>query len=282
VDFEEFVSIFANGRGIAAQSPIPPGIFGYREGRQGINRYVYDWVDGAPKRKSVAEAKRLLSEAGYPDGIDEKTKQPLVLYLDTTAGGVGAKSQLDWLRMQLAKLNLQLVVRSTDYNRFQDKVNKGNTQLFYYGWNADYPDPENFLFLLHGAQAKVGHSGENAANYSNPEFDRLFEQMKNMDNGPPRQAIIDRMLEILRRDAPWLWGYHPKDYVLHHGWVYNSKPNRLATNKLKYLRIEAAQREKLRRQWNRPVLWPLALLGLGAALLVWWVWQALRRREDAR
>jgi oligopeptide transport system substrate-binding protein len=281
VDWEEFISIFANGRGIAAQSPIPPGIFGYREGEAGINRYVYDWVNGAPKRKSIEEAKKLLAEAGYPDGIDETTRQPLVLYLDTTAAGVGGKSQLDWLRMQLGKLNLQLVVRSTDYNRFQDKVAKGNTQLFYYGWNADYPDPENFLFLLHGAQAKVGHSGENASNYSNPEYDRLFEEMKNMDNGPARQAIIDRMLEILRRDSPWLWGYHPKDYVLHHGWVYNSKPNKLATNKLKYLRIDAALREQLRRQWNGPVLWPLALLGLGAALLVGWVWQALRRREDA-
>ena len=47
VDFEEYISIFANGRGIPAQSPIPPGIFGYREGEEGINRYVYDWVDGA-------------------------------------------------------------------------------------------------------------------------------------------------------------------------------------------------------------------------------------------
>src|SRR4030067_732076 len=77
VDFEEFVSIFASGRGIAAQSPIPPGIFGYREGEAGINRHVYDWVDGAPKRKPGAEEERLLAEAGYPDGVDAQTRQPL-------------------------------------------------------------------------------------------------------------------------------------------------------------------------------------------------------------
>ncbi len=318
VDFEEFISIFANGRGIAAQSPIPPGIFGYREGEAGINHYVYDWVEGnsnsesvipaqagiqpdkstgfrvkpgmtkseisagMPKRKPIEEAKKLLSEAGYPNGLDEKTKQPLVIYLDTTPTGLGAKSRLDWLRKQFDKLNLQLVLRSTDYNRFQDKVRRGDTQLFYFGWNADYPDPENFLFLLHGAQAKVSHGGENAANYSNPEYDRLFEQMKNMPNGAARQKIIDDMLEILRRDSPWLWGEHPKDYVLRHTWLQNSKPNKMANNNLKYLRIDAAQRDKLRKQWNQPRLWPL-WLGV-AALLVFggWLWRVLQKREEAR
>jgi oligopeptide transport system substrate-binding protein len=197
VDFEEFISIFANGRGIAAQSPIPPGIFGYREGEAGTNRYVYDWVDGAPKRKPIEAARQLLAEAGYPNGVDAQTGQPLVINLDTTAGGVGDKARLDWLRKQFAKINVQLVARSTDYNRFQDKIRKGDTQMFYWGWNADYPDPENFLFLLSSAQAKVGKGGENAANYSNPEYDKLFEQMKNMDNSPARQA---KRRDALRRE----------------------------------------------------------------------------------
>lgn len=282
VDFEEFISIFANGRGIAAQSPIPPGIFGYREGEAGINPYVYDWAEGAPKRKSIAQAKRLLAEAGYPDGLDAKSGQPLVIHLDTTATGVGNKSRLDWLRKQFDKLNVQLVVRSTDYNRFQDKVRRGDTQLFYFGWNADYPDPENFLFLLHSQQGKVKYGGENASNYSNPEFDRLFERMKNMANGAERQRIIDQMLEIVRRDSPWLWGHHPKDYVLHHGWLYNSKPNKMANNNLKYLRIDAAQRQHLRRQWNQPYYWPLGILLAGVLLAGWGIRRSLRRRAEAR
>ncbi len=99
VDFEEFISIFANGRGIAAQSPIPPGIFGYRDGEAGVNRQVYDWMDGAP-RKSIEEAKKLLAEAGYPDGVNAQTGQPLVINLDTTSAGVGSKARLDWLRKQ--------------------------------------------------------------------------------------------------------------------------------------------------------------------------------------
>ena len=280
VDFEDFFSIFANGRGIAAQSPIPPGIFGYRDGAAGINRLVYDWVGGAPQRKSIEEAKQLLAEAGYPNGVDEQTRQPLVINLDTTSAGVGSKARLDWLRKQFDKINVQLVVRSTDYNRFQDKIRKGDTQMFYFGWNAAYPDPENFLFLLHGAQAKAGKGGENAANYSNPEYDRLFEQMKNMESSPARQAIIDKMLEILRRDSPWLWGYHPKSYVLQHGWLRNVKPNVMANNKLKYWRVDAARRGQLRREWNQPARWPLWLLAAALLLSGVWVWRALRRREE--
>ena len=282
VDYEEFVSIFANGRGVSAQSPIPPGIFGYHEGKAGVNHYIYDWVNGGPKRKSVSEAKLLLKEAGYPNGLDEKTGQPLVIYLDTTATGVGSKSRLDWLRKQFDKINIQLVPRATDYNRFQDKIRRGDTQMYYLGWNADYPDPENFLFLLYGPQGKVARGGENASNYSNPEFDRLFEQMKNMPNSPARQLIIDRILEILRRDSPWLWGYHPKDYVLHHSWLHNSKPNKMANNNLKYLRIDDPQREALRKQWNQPLLWPLWLLGISILASGWWLWRVLRKREEAK
>jgi ABC-type transport system substrate-binding protein len=282
IDQEEFISIFANGRGVSAQSPIPPGIFGYREGEAGLNRYVYDWVKGAPKRKPIAEAQRLLREAGYPNGLDEKTGQPLVIYLDTTATGIGSKSRLDWLRKQFDKINVQLVPRATDYNRFQDKIRRGDTQMFYFGWNADYPDPENFLFLLHSAQGIVAKGGSNSSNYNNPEYDRLFEQMKNMSNSPARQEIVDRMLEILRRDSPWLWGYHPKDFVLRHSWLYNSKPNKLATNNLKYLRIDAAQRDALRKQWNHPLLWPLWLGGMVLLVSGWWLWRVLRQREEAR
>jgi len=282
IDFDEFISIFANGRGIAAQSPIPPGIFGYRDGEAGINHYVYDWVDGAPKRKSIQAAKRLLAEAGYPNGVDAQTHQPLVINLDTTASGVGEKSRLDWMRKQFAKINVQMVARSTDYNRFQDKIRKGDTQMFYYGWNADYPDPENFLFLLNGAQAKVGKNGENAANYSNPEYDKLFEQMKNMENGPVRQKIIDNMLEILRHDSPWLWGYHPKNYVLQHSWLSNVKANVMANNKLKYWRVDAKLRYRLRHHWNRPVRWPLWLAGIAVLLFGVWLWRQLRLREEVK
>ncbi|WP_304057379.1 ABC transporter substrate-binding protein [Nitrosomonas communis] len=265
VDYEEYVSIFANGRGIPAQGPIPPEITGYREGEEGINPIVYTWQDGKAQRRSLREAKALLAEAGYPNGRDARTGTPLVLYFDVTARGADDKSLLDWMRKQFKKINIQLVVRSTDYNRFQDKIRKGNAQIFEWGWNADYPDPENFLFLLYGPQRKVGNnSGNNAANYNNAEYNQLFEQMEKMENSAERQQIIDRMVEILRQDAPWLWGYHPKDYTLYHAWYKNVKSNKLSYNTVKYLRIDPVLREQKRREWNEPVIWPI---GAGVTVL---------------
>ena len=279
MDYEEFISIFANGRGLPAQGPLPPGIFGYRAGRAGINPYVYDWRDGRARRKPVAEARRLLAEAGYPHGIDARTGRPLVLHLDITASGPGDKARLDWYRKQLQKIEVQLVVRNTDYNRFQDKMRNGNAQLFIWGWNADYPDPENFLFLLYGPNGKARHHGENAANYASARYDALFERMKTMANGPERQAIIDEMVGLLRRDAPWVWGMHPKSFVLYHAWYANAKPNLMANNSLKYLRIDSARRARARREWNRPVVWPLGAIVVGLLLFLVPAVIVHRRRE---
>jgi ABC-type transport system substrate-binding protein len=279
IDQEEFISIFMNGRGVAAQSPLPPGIFGHEEGWGGINPVVYEWSDGKAKRRPIEVAKKLLAEAGWPNGRDAKSGEPLVINLDTTAGGMGDKSRLDWLVRQFAKLDIQLVVRSTDWNRFQEKVRKGAVQLFFFGWNADYPDPENFFFLLHGPQART-LGGENSANYTNPEFDRLFTQMKNMDNGPERLAIIRRMIGILQQDAPWIFGFHPASYTLGHAWLFNRKPMEVGNNTLKYQRLDPRLREQQRRLWNAPTSWPLGVLA-ALAVAVWLgVSRYLRRREQ--
>jgi oligopeptide transport system substrate-binding protein len=281
VDYEEFISIFANGRGIAAQGPLPPGIFGYKEGAEGINPSVYEWVNGQPRRRSIEAARRLLLEAGYPDGRDTTTGKPLVLHYDTGLTGSEAKARLDWLRKQFIKLGIQLDIRATDYNRFQDKMQKGTAQIFEWGWNADYPDPENFLFLLYGPNAKALHQGENAANYQKPEFDRLFERMKSMENTPERQALIDQMIAHVRRDVPWAGGWHPVQYSLYHAWYKNTKPNQMARNTLKYRRLDPSLRARLRAEWNRPVLWPVIVL---AGLMVVGIVPAVlsyRRRERA-
>jgi ABC-type transport system substrate-binding protein len=268
IDQEEFISIFLNGRGSAAMNPIPPGIFGNMPGAAGINPQVYDWKEGVAVRKPVEEARRLLAEAGYPDGRDARTGEPLVVYLDTTSGGFGDKAYSDWLLKQLRKIDLQLVVRATDWNRFQDKLRKGSAQLFYLGWNGDYPDPENFFFLLHGPQTRANNQGENAANYSNPRFDALFERMKAMRDGPERLAIIQEMNRIVQHDAPWNFAFHPKAYVLQHGWLKNRKPGKIVRNTLKYQRVDALERSVRRAEWNQPVVWPLALLGLLLVLIL--------------
>ncbi|MFQ5470523.1 MAG: ABC transporter substrate-binding protein [Gammaproteobacteria bacterium] len=260
INYEEYISIFQNGRGIAAQGPLPPGIFGYREGQSGINPYVYDWVDGRPRRKSIEYAKQLLAEAGYPDGISEETANPLLLHFDVTATDAQAKARLGWYRKQFKKLNIEVEIRNTDYNRFQEKMFNGKAQMFVWGWNADYPDPENFLFLLYGPNGKVDFKGENASNYASPEFDQLFDKMKNMHNGQQRQLIINNMMDIVQKDSPWIWGFHPKQFSLYHEWYKNAKPNLMANNSLKYKRVDSRMRKERRREWNQPVVWPIGLL----------------------
>ena len=107
----------------------------------------------------------------------------------------------------------------------------------------------------------------------------MFDQMKNMENSPQRQTIIDEMVEIARRDAPWLWGFHPKSFSLHHAWYHNVKPNLMANNTLKYKRLDPAKRAQARKQWNQPVLWPFALFGVLLAVSIVPAVVSYRRRE---
>ncbi|GAB6034212.1 ABC transporter substrate-binding protein [Galenea microaerophila] len=282
LNYEEYISIFLNGRGQAAQGPIPPGIMGAQVEK--YNPFVYDWKNGQPVRKSLAEAKRLLAEAGYPDGVSAKTGQPLKLYYDAIGTGADAKAQLNWMMKQFKQLGIELVIRATDYNRFQDKVRQGKVQLFSWGWNADYPDPENFLFLLYGGNGvvKTAGSGINSANYDNPEFNQLFQQMQTLPNGPRRLKIIQKMVQIAQKDAPWVWGFYPKSLTLYHHWYHNIYPNLMANNSLKYRRIDGQSRWQAVQQWNPPVLWPFAALFLLGISLVWGAWRLYQQRQQRR
>jgi ABC-type transport system substrate-binding protein len=269
VDMEEYVALFEADQAHIMQSPIPPGLFGYRAGEAGVNKTIYDWQGGKPKRKSIDVAKQLMIEAGYPDGRDAKTGQPLVLHLDTMSSSGTAKAQYEWEQKQFAKLGIQLEIRATDYNRFQDKMSKGAAQIFEWGWNADYPDSENFLFLLHGANAKAKNDGENASNYKNAEFDAAFIKMKSLEDGPEKQALIDTMISTVQQDVPWLWGRAPMSAGAYHQWVFNGKPTQQIRNLLQYYRIDPALRVAKQAEWNQ-ARWSWLLLGLLALIASSW------------
>ncbi len=280
VNYDEYIAIFYNGRGRPAQGPIPPGIYGYKEGAAGMNSYVYEWNNNVMKRRSLEKAKKLMGEAGYPNGIDPKTGGSLILHYDvTTKGTPEDKSVLDWMRKQFASIGIDLNIRATLYNRFQEKIRTGNMQIFSWGWNADYPDPENFLFQLYGPNGKVKYGGENAANYQNSEYDRLFDLMKNRSNDQQRQDIIDKMLEIIRNDAPWVWGMHSQDFTLSQSWVSRVKTNIISHNTLKYVSINVSDRNKLRLAWNQPILWPLGLLMFLIIALIVFLFVAYLKKE---
>ncbi|MBP7660287.1 MAG: ABC transporter substrate-binding protein [Burkholderiaceae bacterium] len=278
-DFEEFIQIFEDNRARPNVGPVVPGLFGSDAVK--FNPQVYDLIEGKPRRKSIDEARRLLAEAGYPDGREAKTGKPLVINYDTQGVGPGYKARNDWTSKQFAKLNIALEIRNTDYNRFQDKMRKGAAQFFSWGWLADYPDPENFLFLLYGPNAKVKGDGENTANYKSAEFDALFEKMKDLDDTPERLAIIRRMSEIVQKDGVWLFGWSEEYTGAYQQWLANGKPSNIIRDSLPYLRLDPQRRLELVRQWNAPQPWPLAWFGVGLLALIVPAWMAWRRRQRA-
>ena len=281
IDWEEYSKIFPKSAGEVAMGPLPQGIFGSRHGTaEGVNPVTHRWQDGKAVRRSIAEAKQLMAEAGYPNGRDARTGKPLVINYDYySAPTPENKAGIDWVVRQFAKIDIQLEVRATDNNQFQDKVRKGNYQVFWLGWLADYPDAENFLFLLYGPNGKTEHDGENTSNYANPEFDRLFAQVKLLEDGPQKQAVIDQMVRIAQQDAPWSFGYFPFSSGAAQAWVHNYKPAVLVRDHGKYLRLDVPERVRLQAEWNRPVWWPLGLLALAAVALALGGWRSLRRRE---
>jgi len=257
IDAREFTRLFINGRGIPAQSPLPSGIFGYDPAYANPYRVV-----------DLIRAAELLHEAGYPKGIDPRTGKPLRLTFDT--GDTSARGLLTFqFHVQAWKrLGLDVEVAATSYNQFQDKVRTGAYQIFQWGWVADYPDPENFLFLLYGPMGRTQSGGPNTANFSDPRYDELFLAMKTRENDARRREIIAEMLELLERERPWIELFHPEDYVLSHGWLRNVKPAGLSLPTAKYWDLDAGLRAGLRVAWNRPVLWPAYVLALAAVAVV--------------
>jgi len=284
IDWEEgYGRVFRNKGGETAQGPVPPGVFGSREGTiEGVNRVTHRLVNGVPVRRPIEDAKRLMVEAGYPNGRAADTGKPLVLNYDYQRTPTPEiKSEIDWMVKQFAKLGIQLEVRATDFNQHQEKLLKGKAQIVWGGWLGDYPDAENFLFQLYGPNAKAVSQGENAINYSNPAYDKLFVRMQTLDDGPERQKVIDEMVAIAREDSPWAWGYWPYVALAFQPWLHNGKPSILIRDQVKYYRVDPVARVVRQAEWNKPTWWPILLLAAGALALVWVGRRSYRARQDA-
>lgn len=284
IDWEEgYGRIFKHKGGVAAHGPVPPGLFGSREGQGGFhNRFTHVWKDGKAVRRPIEDAKKLLAEAGYPDGRDATTGKPLVLNYDfQRAVTPEFRSENDWMIKQFAKLGIQLEIRATDFNQYQDKTLKGKHQIFWAGWLADYPDAENFLFLLYGPLARSKSEGDNFANYENPEYDKLYRQLQSLDDGPQKQAVIDKMVNILQEDAPWSFGYFPWGGMAFQQWVHNGKPSIMIRDMAQYYRLDPALRASKQAEWNKPVRWPLILLAIAALAALWAARRSYKLRETA-
>jgi ABC-type transport system substrate-binding protein len=268
IDAQEYMRIFQNGRGVPAQTPLPPGLYGYDE----TYRNPFREVD-------LGRARALLVEAGYPGGLDPETGRPLHLSFDTGDTSARARVRYQFFVDAWRALGLDVRIAATTYNQWQDKARRGAYQLFMWGWVADYPDPENFFFLLSSEMARSG-GGPNTANFRNADYDALFARMRNMENGPERLDLIRRMRVILETERPWIELFHVETFILQHGWMRNVKPLGMSFSILKYEDVDPVRRAQRRAEWNRPVLWPLYVLaGVTVLLLVPAVVTFLRERQ---
>ena len=181
-----------------------------------MNPYVYDWddVQQRPVRKN-----RLKRPAGCwlrPGIRRHRARQhQLTISFDNMMTGSSYAPYINSIIKQFRKLNINLEINTTDYNRFQDKINTGNFQFFNWGWNADYPDPENFFFLLF-YNARQGHGVENATGYVSAKFDELFRRMETMDNTLSALRSSLRFTAVIAARRAAAFRLFPMAYSLYH------------------------------------------------------------------
>lgn len=257
VDSEKWIELFLNGRGLPAQTPVPPVIAGAPLGYENPYRKV-----------DLERARQLLGEAGFPDGIDPSTGAPLRLTFDAYEVSSQSRPERQYFIEEWRKIGIDVKLESTTYNEFQDKVDRGAYQIYFWGWSADYPDPENFLFLLTCAMRKSTAGGPNSANFCHEGYDALFRQMEAMADGPERRAIIREMVAILETERPWIEIFNGVGYSLAHGWLSNVKPFGMSYPMTKYLDVDPERRAEVRLELNEPVVWPVWAMAGVLALAV--------------
>jgi ABC-type transport system substrate-binding protein len=249
-DRQSYIDIFANGVPVVAEQLVPPGIYGHQ--RDFKNPFGFN----------MERARRLIAEAGYPNGRDPKTGQPLQITMDTTADSSDARQMAEYEQRQFEQLGIRVKIIENNFARMLEKEDHGDFQIASgTGWGADYPDPENFLFLFNSGNFPP--SGKNISRYKNDEFDRLFAGMATMENSPERMEIVSRMNALLAGDVPVLLTFHRASFAVTQPWAPRVCSNPMLEGGIKYAMVDPAMRERKQREWNKPVRWPaFAALGL--------------------
>lgn len=139
----------------------------------------------------VAEARRLLAAAGYPEGRGF----PAVDYLYDTADAnreVAEALQQMWHE----HLGVEVRLQNQEWRVYQSSVAAGNYQMARGRWYADYIDPHNFLDLW------MSQSGNNLTGWKNPAYDRLIDSALDAADTPARYAMYRTAEDLLLKEMP--------------------------------------------------------------------------------
>ncbi len=225
-DFE-LMNQFMNNRLYPIGGPIPQPLAGSLD-------------KPSPYSFNLEKARRLLVEAGVPDGIDPATGRRLELTMELGSATANTRQMMELMADMYRKIGIVLNANFNTWPAFIEKMNRRQAQMFQLGWVADYPDAENFLQLFY---SKNESPGPNHANYRNAEFDRMYEKIRTMQDSPERTAIYKQMAEIVIEECPWIFLYQPMDFGLTHTWVENYVSHAFPYGMGKYRRINPDVRE---------------------------------------
>ncbi len=232
-DVESYLKVFFNKRGRRAVNILPNSFKGWKEAGPG----PYYKFDLKLAKKKIAEAKKELAAKG----LLKNGKIPQ-LTLDFAGTDSETSNRAEFCRQQFAKIGVRMKTNLNDWPKLQEKVHNKQCQMYTMGWHADYPDAENFLQLFYSPNIE---KQTNNSNYSNEEFDTLYEKARVMADSPERTRLYVKMINIISEDCPMLMLTEPQSYVLIYDWVKNFKPHPVGYGYAKYRRIDVALRHKL-------------------------------------
>ncbi len=121
------------------------------------------------------------------------------------------------IQSYLKEVGIKVNIKQLEWSSYKDAVNKGEPDMFWLSWWADYPDPENFLFpLFHSSN--LGPGG-NRVRYVNRDVDTLIEKGQHSLNESNRNNYYQKAEEIIIRESPWVFFWHRNDYVITQPWI---------------------------------------------------------------
>jgi ABC-type transport system substrate-binding protein len=207
-----------NGRGVVARGVLPPGLPGYTPDVAG---YPYD-----PEK-----ARRLLEEAG----VRKDFAPVLWMRADQTMLLLGQSVQQD-----LALVGIDVALKPVAWGPLLEAIREPrNVDLFMLAWEADFPDPENFLEVL---LSKQQWGSNNDTFFYNPEFDRLLNQAAPIADFARRFELYRKAERIIIAQAPWVFLYHPVSYVIRQPWVHDYVLNPMRPSRFEKVWFSPAQR----------------------------------------